>query len=76
MVWCWKEAASTGFRLDYCYIDHNKHIKKKLAGYSGSVAQGTSDDADHTQLEMFDEILRGYTDMFTKIFWKQRNLLT
>ena len=51
--------------MDYCFVDKNKDVGRFLAANMESLADTVKDNIDHKNLEHFNELLRGYADIFT-----------
>ena len=67
--------------LEYRFVNKNRDLKKNLAENLEIIASQASPFVDQTKLENFHEILRAYTDIFTKNVqatkdYKYKNLKT
>ena len=50
-------------RLDYSFVDKNKHVKKNIAASMENVAEAVDKDLHNENREDFHELLRPYTDI-------------
>ena len=58
-----KELNTLKMRLDYSFVDKNKHVKKNIAASMENVAEAVDKDLDNENREDFHELLRAYTDI-------------
>ena len=54
------------FGLNHCFINKDKHIKKKIAANMELLDYSASKQVDSSQFKNFHEFLHGYTDIFSK----------
>ena len=51
---------------DYSFVDKNKHVKKNIAASTENVVEAVPKGLDSEKREDFHELLRAYTDIFSK----------
>ena len=53
-------------RLDYSFVDKNKHVKKNIATSMENIAEAVDKDLDNKQREDFGGLLQAYTNILSK----------
>ena len=61
-----KEKKQLKLGLKGGFVDKNKNIKKILTDNMERVAERVTNSFDQNQVEYFHEVMRTYTDIFTK----------